>query len=167
MQRNRLCWNGTGMISVLKKREHHCTFHFLRQRFAASMCSLAHEEPFPRIALMACSQHYRAERDPIFNPNPHSMDEFWYSLFDHGNMWRQRSGSIICTGQPYGNWKKITDSFRNMKEKFGYPDSIKMCPLGDRYRFRPNVDFMLLFYCNRAKGLYLPEIVTNLYSGMF
>jgi hypothetical protein len=80
------------------------------------------------------------------------MDEFWYSLFDHGNMWRQRSGSIVCTGQPYGNWKKITDSFRSMKEKFGYPDSIKMCPLGDRYRFRPNGDFMLLFYCDRANG---------------
>ena len=107
------------------------------------------------------------EEDPIFNPNPHSMDEFWYSLFDHGNMWRQRSGSIVCTGQPYGNWKMITDSFRNMKEKFGYPDSIKMCPLGDRYRFRPNGDFMLLFYCDRANGLYLPETVTHLYSGVF
>ena len=95
------------------------------------------------------------------------MDEFWYSLFDHGNMWRQRLGSIVCTGQPYGNWRKITDSFRNMKAKFGYPDSIKMCPLGDRYRFRPNGDFMLLFYCDRAKGLYLPGTVTNLYSGMF
>ena len=50
------------------------------------------------------------------------------------------------------NWKMITDSFRSMKEKFGYPDSIKMCPLGDRYRFRPNGDFMLLFYCDRANG---------------
>ena len=48
-----------------------------------------------------------------------------------------------------------------------YPDSIKMCPLGDRYRFRPNGDFMLLFYCDRANGLYLPESFTHLYSGIF
>jgi hypothetical protein len=61
--------------------------------------------------------------------------------------------------------KKYT--FASMKEKFGYPDSIKMCPLGDRYRFRPNGDFMLLFYCDRAKGLYLPESFTHLYSGIF
>ena len=54
-----------------------------------------------------------------------------------------------------------------MKEKPGFPDFIKMCPLGDRYRFRPNGDFMLLFYCDRAKGLYLPETVTHLYSGIF
>ena len=30
-----------------------------------------------------------------------------------------------------------------------------------------NGDFMLLFYCDRRKGLYLPETVTHLYSGIF
>ena len=90
---------------------------------------------------------------------PRSLSEYLYCLFDHSCMWRQKSGNLICTAQPYGTRKMVMDSFSRMMEECDYPETIKMEMLDNRYRFRTNGDFLLLFYSSSSPRLILPESI--------
>jgi hypothetical protein len=54
----------------------------------------------------------------------------------------------------------------NFSKSFHYNPFHYICSEKDILKL-VNGDFMLLFYCDRAKGLYLPETVTHLYSDVF
>ena len=92
---------------------------------------------------------------------PRSLSDYLHSLFDHSCMWRQKSGNLICTAQPYGTRKMVTDSFSKMMEECDYPETIKMEILDDCYRFRTNGDFLLLFYCSTSPRLILPDTIAH------
>lgn len=74
------------------------------------------------------------------------LDTFYLPLFDHGVLWRQSGGSVICTAMPYGTPESIIDSFMKMTSEYGYPSTVKIDFLDDSYRFRPNGNFMILIY---------------------
>lgn len=76
------------------------------------------------------------------------LREFYSILLDHGALWKTKNGNVICTAMPYGDEKSISEGFQKMITRFQYPDTIKMVFLNDKYRFRPNGDYMLLIYCD-------------------
>lgn len=96
---------------------------------------------------------YNQERDEPSN----QLAEFYTPLLDHGVLWRQKNGNVICTAMPYGDEESITESFYKMVEKFGYPDTVKMKFLDDIYRFRPNGDCMIVIYCDLVEEPFNPE----------
>lgn len=96
---------------------------------------------------------YDQERDESSN----QLAEFYTSLLDHGVLWRQKNGNVICTAMPYGDEESITESFYKMVEKFAYPDTVKMKFLDDIYRFRPNGDCMIVIYFDLAEEPFNPE----------
>ena len=53
------------------------------------------------------------------------------------------------------------DSFSWMMEECDYPETIKMEMLDNRYRFRTNGDFLLLFYSSSSPRLILPESIAH------
>ena len=81
------------------------------------------------------------------------LAEFYSPLLDHGVLWKQKNGNVICTAMPYGDEVSITDSFYKMVEKFCYPDAIRMKFLDDTYRFRPNGDCMIVIYYDLEEEL--------------
>ena len=99
------------------------------------------------------SRGYNEKRDDLSD----EMLEFYTPLLDHGALWRLRDGRVICTAMPYGNTDSIVDSFYQMVEKFGYPNTIKMDFLSDRYRFRPNGDHMIIIYHDDSEEEFDPD----------
>ena len=93
--------------------------------------------------------------------HPRNLSDYLHCLFDHSCMWRQKSGNLICTAQPYGTRKMVMDSFRRMMEECDYPETIRMEMLDNRYRFRTNGDFLLLFYSSSSPRLILPESIVH------
>lgn len=45
---------------------------------------------------------------------------------------------------PYGDKESVTVSFNKMVKEFGFPETIKMEFLDNRYRYRPNGDIMII-----------------------
>ncbi len=74
------------------------------------------------------------------------MMDFYTSLLDHGALWRTKNGNVICTALPYGDQNKIEDAFYRMKEKYSYPEGVKLLFLDEKYKFRRNGDCMILIY---------------------
>ena len=64
------------------------------------------------------------------------MYGYYLPLLDHGALWKLFDGRVICTSLPYGDKKAIIDSFHQMIEDFGYPNTIKMEFLDEKYHFR-------------------------------
>lgn len=96
---------------------------------------------------------YNLERDESSN----QLAEFYTPLLDHGVLWRQKNGNVICTAMPYGDEESITESFYKMVEKFGYPDTVKMKFLDDIYRFRTNGACMIVIYCDLVEEPFNSE----------
>ena len=65
-------------------------------------------------------------------------DEFRRTIFDHAELWMTSKGKIFCTSLPYQDEKRTIENFRRLKEKFSYPETIKLKFMPARYRFRPN-----------------------------
>ena len=86
------------------------------------------------------SRGYNEKRDDLSD----EMRVFYTPLLDHGALWRLRDGGVICTAMPYGDSNSIIDSFYQMVDSFGYPNTVKMDFLSDRYRYRPNGDHMIM-----------------------
>lgn len=96
---------------------------------------------------------YNQERDESSN----QLVEFYRPLLDHGVLWKQKNGNVICTAMPYGDEESITESFYKMVERFDYPDTVKLQFLDDIYRFRSNGDCMIVIYCDLAEEPFNPE----------
>lgn len=78
--------------------------------------------------------------------NSSDLREYYLPLFDHGALWKLSGGQVICTAMPYGDKKRILSSFENLLDKYKYPRSINLEFLDDKYRFRPNGDYMIVIY---------------------
>lgn len=72
------------------------------------------------------------------------LQPYYMPLFEHGALWKKRDGSVICTAMPYGDKESVTVSFNKMVKEFGFPETIKMEFLDNRYRYRPNGDIMII-----------------------
>ncbi len=79
--------------------------------------------------------------------NSKSLSGFYSYLLDHGALWKQKDGKVLCTSFPYGTEKKIKDKYNEMMQTFEYPECLKIRFLEDRYRFRENGDCMVCIYC--------------------
>ena len=66
------------------------------------------------------------------------MQPFYYTLLDHGAMWRLSDGKVICTAMPYGTKESIIDSFNRMVNEFKFPEVIQLGFLEDRFKYRSN-----------------------------
>lgn len=86
------------------------------------------------------------------------MTEFYTPLLDHGAMWKTANGNVVCTAMPYGEEHEIIDAFCTMVEKYQYPETIKMQFLDDRYRYRPNGDYMIIIYYDNSSDEYDPNL---------
>lgn len=84
--------------------------------------------------------------------------KYYAPLLDHGAIWKQKSGSVICSAMPYGDEESVEDAFLEMIQEFQYPDSIKMQFLDDCYRFRPNGHFMILIYHDVSREEFNPYL---------
>lgn len=62
------------------------------------------------------------------------LQPYYMPLFEHGALWKKRDGSVICTAMPYGDKESVTVSFNKMVKEFGFPETIKMEFLDNRYR---------------------------------
>lgn len=85
------------------------------------------------------------------------MQKFYQPLLDHGALWKQKNGNVICTAMPYGDRKSIIDSFYRMVNTFHYPETMKLQFLDDKYRFRPNGDYMIVIYCDSSQEDFNPN----------
>ncbi len=88
----------------------------------------------------------------------HSTDmyDFYTPLFDHCAMWQLRNGNVICTAMPYGNEESISESFQKLVDRFHYPSSIRFKFLENKYRYRPNGDYMIVIYCDTSQDDFDP-----------
>lgn len=77
--------------------------------------------------------------------------DFYTMLLDHGALWKQENGNVIFTAMPYAFDWMARDTFHEFVKRFGYPETLKMEFLDDRYRFRPNGDLMLMIYCDPSR----------------
>jgi 5-methylcytosine-specific restriction endonuclease McrA len=84
--------------------------------------------------------------------------KYYTPLLDHGAMWRQSNGGVICSAMPYGEEEEIVAAFLEMVREFQYPDSIKMQFLDDAYRFRPNGDCMIIIYYDASQEEFDPNL---------
>lgn len=90
---------------------------------------------------------YNNERDEGSN----QLSEFYSPLLDHCALWKLKSGKVICTAMPYGDKDSIAESFCRMVDMFNYPQTIKLEFLDDKFRFRPNGDYMIVIYCDSSQ----------------
>lgn len=101
---------------------------------------------------------FRCFDEDFFSPD---MNRFTPALFDHAAFWEQENGNVISTSMPYGDKDVLRRFYNYMKNCFGYPVEMKMLFLDDRYRFRPNGDYMFVAFFDSPKvimpgsGLYL------------
>ena len=88
------------------------------------------------------SKRYTKEDDE------HSEDlrPFYGALFDHGALWRESTGKVICTAMPYRTKDEIINAFFELKTGYNYPDSIKLKFLDEKYRYRQNGYEMIMIY---------------------
>lgn len=82
------------------------------------------------------------------------LQPYYMPLFEHGALWKKRDGSVICTAMPYGDKESVTVSFNKMVKEFGFPETIKMEFLDNRYRYRPNGDIMIIIHCEVLNGIF-------------
>lgn len=67
-------------------------------------------------------------------------------LFNHTMLWSLKTGQVICTSMPYGERDLAQATFANMAKENAFPASIKLKFLDEKYRYRPNGNFMLMIY---------------------
>lgn len=84
------------------------------------------------------------------------MNKFYLPLLDHGALWKMKNGNVICTAMPYGDEKSITDTFSQMLRQFGFPDTIRLQYLDNKYHFRENGEYMILIYCEISDDCFDP-----------
>ena len=82
------------------------------------------------------------------------LQPYYMPLFEHGALWKKRDGSVICTAMPYGDKESVTVSFNKMVKEFGFPETIKMEFLDNRYRYRPNGDIMIIIHCEALNRIF-------------
>lgn len=80
------------------------------------------------------------------NDFSNDLHKYYNSLFDHGALWKTNDNTVICTCMPYAKKDQIIESFNDMLKEFNYPSNVKLEFLDDKYRYRPNGDFMILIY---------------------
>ena len=75
-------------------------------------------------------------------------------FFGHAALWKLENGKIICVSMPYGSKDTITSVFTTLATEFSFPESIKLCFLPEKYRYRSNGDFMFMVHDDdfRARG---------------
>ena len=84
------------------------------------------------------------------------MNKFYLPLLDHGALWKMKNGNVICTAMPYGDEESITDTFSQMLRQFGFPDTIRLQYLDNKYHFRENGEYMILIYCETSDDCFDP-----------
>lgn len=104
--------------------------------------------------------HWKQEGGWFAETDEHSsvFQKYYSPLLDHGAMWKQSNGGVICSAMPYGTESSIVNAFIEMVHEFHYPDSIKMQFLDDSYRFRPNGDFMIIIYYDASQEEFNPYL---------
>ena len=90
-----------------------------------------------------------SEVDDTFS---YELYDFYTMLLDHGALWKQENGNVIFTAMPYAEEWMARDNFHELVERFGYPETMKVEILDDRYRYRPNGDIMLMIYCDPSRN---------------
>lgn len=80
------------------------------------------------------------------NDFSNELHKYYYSLFDHGALWKTNDNSVFCTCMPYAEKNQIIKSFNDIIKEFNYPSNMKLKFLEDKYRYRPNGDYMILIY---------------------
>ena len=84
------------------------------------------------------------------------MNEYYTPLFDHGAMWKTRSGNVLCTAMPYGKNQTIEVAFYKFIKQFGFPKTIKLEFLNDKYKYRPNGNCMIIIYNDVSQKSFDP-----------
>ena len=104
--------------------------------------------------------HYKNEGRSGGETDEHSTDfrKYYSLLMDHGAMWKQSNGNVICSAMPYGNREEIKNAFNDLVTEYHYPGSIKMQFLDDSYRFRTNGDYMIIIYWDSSQEEFTPNL---------
>lgn len=94
------------------------------------------------LRLLQLGSSARLRRNDFSN----DLYKYYFSLFDHGALWKTNDKTVICTCMPYAEKDQIIESFNDMMKEFNYPSNVKLKFLDDKYRYRPSGDFMILIY---------------------
>lgn len=122
---------------------------------------------FLRLLMDGSSARAHVERGNWGKNDEYSQELYDFaSLFDHGDFWQLKDGSVIFTSMPYTrseegtilSFESLVEALCKLKPSFTEPQALKLEFLDDQYRYRPNGDFFIMIYYDSGLEQFDPSM---------